>query len=73
MKHESALAIGLNAVAQMPPADFAGTWINELKSRMELMVSDDQVVGRYTSAVSGSIGPLARLYRRHDQRARHRL
>jgi hypothetical protein len=58
MKHESALAIGLNAVAQVPPANFAGTWINDLKSRMELMISDDQVVGRYTSAVSGSIGLL---------------
>jgi hypothetical protein len=58
MKHENALAIGLNAVAEMPPANFAGTWINEQKSRMELMVSDDQVVGSYTSAVSGSIGPL---------------
>jgi hypothetical protein len=52
MQHEKALAIA--ATASSTPADFAGTWKNELKSSMELHVTGDKVTGTYTSQVSGT-------------------
>jgi hypothetical protein len=52
MHHEKALA--LSASASVQPADFAGTWKNELKSTMDIRVADGKVTGIYKSKVSGS-------------------
>jgi hypothetical protein len=58
MKHENALALGLNAAAPAEPGNFSGTWVNEEGSRMTLTVTDDQVMGVYASVVGGDAAPL---------------
>lgn len=55
MRHEKALSFAMN-VAKPParPTDFAGTWKNQLGSKMTLVHTGDALTGQYLSVVSGS-------------------
>lgn len=55
MKHAELALVG--KLTAVKPFTFAGHWVNELGSTMDLTIIGTSVTGKYVSAVSGGGGP----------------